>query len=558
MADNSILAPPAGSEGGAGDTTSAPLPGPRTLSDHWTGIEAVLDRLGDFTNPILVKESRQAMKSRQFVITFSLLMIFGWLWTTIYIAFGVPAIFYKPFGPYVLMGYYVVLSIPLLIVVPYAAFRSLAGEREDGTYELLSITTLSARQIILGKLGSSILQMLVYYSALAPCIAFTYMVGGIDVLTIGMFLGYTFLASLLLSIFGLLMATVTRARHWQILLSVVLVMALLVFTFIWDFTILAIFGNRQSLPFEESQFWMGNLCLLSFYVPLALLALELAAGQITFASENRSTPIRALLVVPQFLLVGWFIYYWLRFDNPDLLYVLVTLLGIYWAVIGSFLTGETAQLSPRAKRRLPQSFVGRMAFTWFNPGSGTGYIFAMLNLMAALLITVEAAVLTYTFDYAYRPDEPEWYCYVVCILGYVLGYIGLVRLAIVGLRQFTHVGMLATFLSQVVVAASVVLFPYLLHAVSVWGDFSNSYYTVLQLPNWFWTLIEVVERGAWGGVYYAIVIGTCGFLVFLVNLIFAAREVEHVRTTAPQRVIEDELALHTRGEQQKRSGPWDE
>ena len=117
--------------------------------------------------------------------------------------------------------------MPLLIVVPYAAFRSLAGEREDGTFELLSITTLSARQIVLGKLGSAILQMMVYYSALAPCIAFTYLLRGIDIITIALLLAYSFMASLLLSVFGLAMATVTKARHWQVLLSVVFVMALL-------------------------------------------------------------------------------------------------------------------------------------------------------------------------------------------------------------------------------------------------------------------------------------------------------------------------------------------
>ena len=165
------------------------------LPDRWARIEALLDRLGDHLNPILVKEARQAMKSRQFVITFSLLLIFGWLWTVLFISFGVPAIYYAPVGAGVLMGYYLVLSVPLLIVVPYAAFRSLAGEREDGTYELLSITALSSRQIVLGKLGSAVLQMMVYYSALAPCIAFTYLLRGIDIITIALYLFYSLLAS---------------------------------------------------------------------------------------------------------------------------------------------------------------------------------------------------------------------------------------------------------------------------------------------------------------------------------------------------------------------------
>src|SRR5437660_1777577 len=102
------------------------------LATRWATIEALLDQIGDRLNPILVKEARQAMKSRQFVVTFSLLLIGGWLWTLLFIAAGVPAIYYAPVGPGVLRGYFLVLSVPLLIVVPYAAFRSQAGEWEDG------------------------------------------------------------------------------------------------------------------------------------------------------------------------------------------------------------------------------------------------------------------------------------------------------------------------------------------------------------------------------------------------------------------------------------------
>src|SRR3954452_1101760 len=250
------------------------------LVSYWTKLEALLDRLGDRLNPILVKEARQAMKSRQFVVTFSLLLICGWVWTVLFIVSGLPAIYYAPAGPGVLMGYYAVLSIPLLIVVPYAAFRSLAGEWEDGTFELLSITTLSARQIVLGKLASAVLQMMVYYSALAPCIAFTYLLRGIDVVTVALLLGYSFVASLLLSSFGLMMATVTRVRHWQVLLSVVLVMALLVFTLVWDMSFLSFLYEGGPLPIDQPELWIAHLCGLTFYVPAVLLLLFIAAGQI--------------------------------------------------------------------------------------------------------------------------------------------------------------------------------------------------------------------------------------------------------------------------------------
>jgi hypothetical protein len=532
--------------------------GDARLEQTWYKVESFLDRVGDLLNPILVKEARQAMKSRQFVVTFSLLLIFGWLWTLIFIALSVPDIFFAPVGPAVLTGYYVVLSIPLLIVVPYASFRSLAAEREDGTYELLSITSLSAWQIVLGKLGSAVLQMIVYYSALAPCIAFTYLLRGIDVLTIATFLFYTFLASLGLSIIGLMMATVTRARHWQVLLSVVLVMALLVFAFVWDFVVLAAVVNRQSPPFDSLDFWMANLCGISFYVPIVVLLLLIAAGQITFASENRSGPIRVMLVVLQMLLVGWFTYYWLRNDFGNLLFFEVSIAAAFWAVVGAFLTGETAQLSPRAKRRLPQSFLGRMAFTWFNPGSGTGYVFAMLNLLGVLLAAMIGVNAAWMSGYEFQPDLPEFFYFSICLVGYVMGYLGLVRLVVVALRRVTHVGMLATFLCQVIVVSGAVLFPYLLHVVSVWGDFSNSYYTLLQLPNWVWTLYEVYNRTTFTGLELSAFIGLVGTLIFLINLVVAAREVEHVRTAAPERVVEDELAQHPDYAPKKKKNPWDE
>ena len=115
--------------------------------------------LGDWLNPILVKETRQALKSLQFTITFVLVLVACWIVTIGGVAFIGPRIFYSADGGTLLAWYYVILALPLMVVVPYSAFRSLTAEREDNTYDLLSITTLKPRQIISGKLGSSIVQM---------------------------------------------------------------------------------------------------------------------------------------------------------------------------------------------------------------------------------------------------------------------------------------------------------------------------------------------------------------------------------------------------------------
>ena len=103
------------------------------------------------------------------------------------------------------------------------------------------------------------------------------------------------------------------------------------------------------------------------------------ASQITFASENRSTRIRVVMLVQQLVWTGSMVTAALMAPYQYWLMPAFIGAGVYWGVMGAFLVGEEAQLSPRARRRLPQSLLGRVVFTWFNPGSGTGYIFCIAN-----------------------------------------------------------------------------------------------------------------------------------------------------------------------------------
>ena len=132
----------------------------------WT-LDALLERAGEWLNPILVKEVRQALKSRQFVITFALVLLYSWGVSVVGLALVGPQAAYGANGPTMFAWYYAGLAFCLLIVVPYGAFRSLAVEQEERTYELLTITALRPRQIVSGKLASALVQILVYLSALS-------------------------------------------------------------------------------------------------------------------------------------------------------------------------------------------------------------------------------------------------------------------------------------------------------------------------------------------------------------------------------------------------------
>ena len=133
----------------------------------------------DWVNPILVKETRQALKSRQFSWTLMLLTIVILAWSVLAIVGMIPSIYYNSSGAGMLIGYAIILIVPALIVIPQSTFRSMASELEDGTFETLSLSTLSPRHILVGKLSVSALQLIVYLSVIAPCIALTYLLRGI-------------------------------------------------------------------------------------------------------------------------------------------------------------------------------------------------------------------------------------------------------------------------------------------------------------------------------------------------------------------------------------------
>jgi ABC-type transport system involved in multi-copper enzyme maturation permease subunit len=510
----------------------------------WTGrVDRLLERGGERLNPILVKESRQALKSKQFVVTFSLLLLCGWAWSLLGVALLLPGIYYSPSGPFLLVGYYYILTVPMLLIVPFAAYRSLASEREDGTYELLSITTLSARQIVTGKLGSALLQMMVYYSALAPCIAFTYLLGGIDIITILLILIYTFLVSVLLSAVGLMVATATRARHVQLLLSVLLLLALAFVTVLWCIGIYAFIEESGRSSLDAAEIWVAQAAMLTGYATYVVLFTLAAAAQLSFASDNRSTRLRVIMLAQQVLFTGWMLYFWFRYSEHEVLYVLVTFSAIHWMVMGALMTGEWAQLSPRVARSLPQSVLGRAFLTWFNPGSGTGYVFAAANLVAAVLLVMAANAVAAIFGLGGRSVDPQLHTFAVLVVAYVTAYLGVGRLVILWLRRFFYFGLLLPALVHIVLALLGAAVPTFIQAwVHGFADFDR--YTVLQTTNWFWSLIEAADGNVWVSPAAPVLLCIGAVGIFAVNLAIASQEVKQVRQETPDRIRQDEIELH--------------
>lgn len=353
--------------------------------DRWN------ERASEFCSSILVKETRQALKSRQFVWTYFVLLAAVIIWTLI--GLGVTTDGYER-GPILLGGFWMILGFPLALIIPFSAYRSLAREFEDGTIDLVSITTMKPRQIVMGKFGSAMLQILMFLSVLAPCIAFTYLLRGIDLTQIVLGLAISTGGSVFLTILGLFLAGCFRSRALGVGVSVLFALLLGWLYVMWCAAMfeLAAFGG-SGLNFDSPQEQVITYGFVAFFGSTAALLLTVAASQISFSSDNRSSRARVVMIFQQALFVGLAIMVISvdggssRFLN-EILSAMSLFAGCYWLTMGCLMVGESSHLSRRVMRGLPKSIFSRSMFGLMMPGAGRGFLFALANIWSVSITLI--------------------------------------------------------------------------------------------------------------------------------------------------------------------------
>jgi ABC-type transport system involved in multi-copper enzyme maturation permease subunit len=184
----------------------------------------VIDRLDDAVNPIVVKELRQAVRSR--LVTSALLLVLliemivlgTFLLTRQMQATddldgrGGQAMFITLQG--------ILLGTCMLLIPAYAGIR-LGMERSDSNVDLLFISTLKPRTIIWGKFVAAAVLALLIFSACAPFMTFTYLLRGLDMPTILLVLGIDLLAVLGSTMLTLFLASISGNRALKGLVGLV-------------------------------------------------------------------------------------------------------------------------------------------------------------------------------------------------------------------------------------------------------------------------------------------------------------------------------------------------
>ncbi|MDA0810115.1 MAG: hypothetical protein O2983_04205 [Planctomycetota bacterium] len=347
------------------------------------------DYLTDRLNPILVKETRQALKSRQFIITFMLLLTVAWLISVFGTVWYGPAIEYGSAGRAFFVAYYYVIGFASLFVVPFGSFRSMLNERDHNTYELLSISTLSPRQIVNGKLLSSMVQVFIYYSAIAPFIAFTSLLQGFDLAMVTLFLVVGLLWSFFVSMVALMLSTLSSNRQWQAINTIGMI-GLLLWQMSAAFGMSAV-GLSESIPFDSEEFWWVLVSLLVGAGSFFLLAQQIAISRLTFESDNRSSGIRIICTLQFWLLWGGVWTYAYRYGtaavDEDVIAACATMSSIHWLIAGLIFSTEPDHVSRRVRRNVSRLGAIRFLVAPWLPGGRRGLLVLLIHvLMLAIFV----------------------------------------------------------------------------------------------------------------------------------------------------------------------------
>jgi len=360
-------------------------------------------------------------------------------------------------------GFFFALCAASLVIVPFWTFRSIVEERAETTLELLQITALSPVQIVRGKTLSAMVQVLVYYCAIAPFIAFTALLPGFDVVLVAFSLIMLLITALSFSMVALAIGAYARKTTSQSVAALI-VIVLAFGGMAAFFSAMTAAGER--IRFDEPETWWALALIVFLGLSTGFLCEQGAVSQLTFDSDNRSTRLR-LASGAQWLFcwIGLLAFLIAR-QRPtlttDASTANLTLTTIYITVLGLLFVSEPDSLSRRVSRGLPRSRALRVLWAPFLPGGARGLLFALVSLVVlGCFVTILLPQMTLTSIL----NDRQATRYATALAAYSVIYLGagallarLLRRVMPGLTSF-HV-LLILILANVlsVVAAEVIQF----------------------------------------------------------------------------------------------------
>ena len=346
-------------------------------------------KLDDWLNPIVVKELRQAVRSRGVVAALLLFLLLQ------LVIIGIYVLNYDARtrgGVEVLEGgrqlFQVIQGIMLgtcLLIPAYAGIR-LGAERSDTNVDLLFISTLRPRSIVSGKLFSAVVLALLVFSACTPFMTFTYLLRGLDIPTILVVLMIDFMVvlwAIQAAIFLAVIPVPLAVRFLFLLWGLGSLIGLLTWTLERTSALLR-FG--LGLAMDSWEFWAIWLTAGLFLLASAGLLFVWSVAILSPPSANRSLRVRLYLL--GLWLVTGVAALWacsvVAYAGLFEVWLMVT--GLLFALQVVISINERDSWGPRVARSIPRRWWLRLPAFLVYSGSAGGIAFALL--MFALTFAV--------------------------------------------------------------------------------------------------------------------------------------------------------------------------
>ena len=249
--------------------------------------------LSERVNPIVIQELRRNLRARLFSSAFSLMLIACVVVALVAWASRMEAL---SDGRAIFIAFYFCLAVVGFFVLPYNAFRSLAADREEKHWALLVLTRLTPRQILAGKIGSSLVQAMLFTSVAAPFLMFSYLLQGIDLLTVGVVGALTVLWQAALTTVAASFAAVPEGRLFRGAAHFVILGALFTATCLGIGIAGGLIDETAALATSTDLLYLiafGTWLTCSF----AALAFGIGVSRLTWASDNHALWPRLALTV---------------------------------------------------------------------------------------------------------------------------------------------------------------------------------------------------------------------------------------------------------------------
>lgn len=438
-------------------------------------MSAVFQLLDDWLNPIVVKELRQAVRSR-FLIGVLILLLLAQL-----LVLGVTLmsqgsdfnwIASRAGGSYFFALFAVLLGVGLIFMPLYSGFR-MGLERQTDNSDLLYITALTPRDIVLGKLTSTLLLVAWIYSACAPFMLVSFLLRGISLPIILLILAVAFLIIMMCVQGGILLGSLAVPRVLKGLLG----LGFMSFLFgIYGATVsmsqMAVkYGNFRLFSRSRgsaSNNWLALLVMTLGALAITGLLFVLTEAVLKPPSANRMFSVRVYLSV--MWLVTLITAVLIASDQKSFAPMFFWFLATMGVMAFSFLLNfsERERLGRRIRRSVPTSPAKRtIAFPFFS-GIASGFTWTLI--VSLLSIIVMYALFSQNALWKYRNDFGNVVNYggvgfLLMIYAYCATAYAIRRLVFPNLRNSF------SWLFVILVFALCVLLPFLLAIVS--GSVSN-------------------------------------------------------------------------------------